>query len=70
MTTISKVELEIDCENAAFEGDPTHEVARILRKAADRIEREGKRCSGFKLMDVNGNSVGELSVNELWTSPA
>lgn len=60
--------LKIETDNAAFgdqdgKGDNISEdcfaeVARILRKTADRVEREA--VSG-PLMDVNGNKVGEFS---------
>lgn len=47
-------------DNAAFtEGDAPGEVARILRRIANRLENgdtEGK-C-----VDVNGNAVGDFSL--------
>jgi hypothetical protein len=51
--------LNIDCDNAAFSGDPLGEVQRLLHVAAMKIEggyREGK------LVDVNGNTVGEFEL--------
>ncbi len=51
-----KVEIEIACDNAAFEPEPEFEVARILRKYADQIERSGEVAC--PLMDYNGNRVG------------
>jgi hypothetical protein len=48
--------LEIDCSNAAFADSMHHEVARILREIAAKVE--GGPPSG-KCRDVNGNTVGE-----------
>ena len=49
--------LTIETGNAAFEADRDAEVARILREAADRIER-GDHYGEFTLRDYNGNRVG------------
>lgn len=54
-----KVKIEIKCDNAAFEDAPEHEVARILREAAQRIEGGGLSC--FPLFDYNGNKVGSVT---------
>jgi hypothetical protein len=48
--------LKIECDNSAFEPEPGDEVARILREAADKIERGS---TGVRLRDVNGNKVGK-----------
>jgi hypothetical protein len=56
-----RFELNINCDNAAFEGDAESEVARILIATAKRL-RETGRCG--KLMDANGNSVGEADFHE------
>lgn len=57
-----KMSMRIDSDNAAFEEDSgAVEVARLVRQIADRIdqgEREGK------LLDLNGNTVGEFLVTE------
>jgi len=47
--------LKIDCDNAAFEGDPGAEVSRILRDAAGQIDHGLDRV---RLRDANGNTVG------------
>lgn len=54
-----KFTLEIDCGNAAFDGELERdtEVARILRLAAERIEA-GAGDKG-RLLDINGNIVGK-----------
>lgn len=55
-----KFKLNIDCDNAAFQDDASHEVARILRELADRVEISGGQpLSDFNLYDTNGNRVGE-----------
>jgi len=50
--------LKINTDNAAFEDDPTAEVARILRALADRLVCASPDES-YPLRDVNGNKVGE-----------
>jgi Zn-dependent M32 family carboxypeptidase len=59
----ARLRLTIETENAAFEGrGRDHELARILRRLADEIEREGAaRLDGEKLRDVNGNTVGRVT---------
>lgn len=54
--------IEIKTDNAAFEDDPGYEVARILRKLADRVESEG--LDQVRLMDINGNCVGSVEVED------
>ena len=52
--------LEIATDNAAFHedgGGATHEIARILRETADRVEAG---ASTNKLRDANGNTVGSV----------
>jgi hypothetical protein len=52
-----RFELKFDCENAAFEGDPETEVARILRNIAEKV------AMGFEqgaVYDINGNRVGDF----------
>ncbi len=46
-------------EDAAFDEAPGKEAARILRKAADRIE-QGE--TDGKLLDANGNTVGRFTI--------
>jgi hypothetical protein len=45
--------IEMDCDNAAFHPNARDEIARILRDAVKRLDRE--RAS---LFDINGNRVG------------
>lgn len=51
--------LEIETDNAAFEEDPSAEVARILAVAAVRIK--GGYTAG-ELRDINGNFVGRFDL--------
>lgn len=51
--------------NAAFQDDGgfmnarAHEITRIMRNAADRLEGEDlTRGNEFVLFDINGNNVG------------
>lgn len=59
------VQLTLRTENSAFFDDqgqyaPDAEVARILRKEAERIENQG--LDTHNLLDFNGNKVGEIQV--------
>ena len=54
--------IKIRCDNAAFEGDVSYEVARILRCYVDRIMISGELER--PLMDVNGNRVGQAEVTK------
>lgn len=53
--------------NAAFDGNPTDEVVRILREAADRLERgdDGDDGDGFRLNDINGNACGRVTIDRV-----
>ena len=55
--------IRIGMENAAFsEGNEGTELARILRKLADRIESAGEAPRCFEnIRDVNGNTVGQYA---------
>ncbi len=55
---MADITITINTDNAAFGEYPGEEVARILRKAAQRVEDNGP--SDFPLMDYNGNRVGGL----------
>ena len=54
--------LHIATENAAFSEGPATELARILRKLADRIEHDP--APYIVLRDSNGNRVGECQISE------
>jgi len=59
--------LEIETGNAAFGPtvlDRNAEIARLLRKAADRIDANGNTMpESGKLMDLNGNSCGRWTLD-------
>ena len=52
------IQIEIRTENAAFDGQPELEIARILRLLADKIESTG--LEDYSLRDINGNTVGSM----------
>ena len=60
----SIISINICVDNAAFGvtyDDQAAEVARILRDAANRMERgPGELDEGFPLRDFNGNTVGTV----------
>lgn len=60
-----RLELHVDTTGDAFgledqdELQAQHELARILRETADKIERDGYELEGVRrLKDTNGNRVG------------
>ena len=61
-----KFRLDVECDNAAF-GDTDEErnaeLSRILHKLAERIGQMAIVVSG-KVHDVNGNKVGDWSVEQ------
>ena len=52
--------LEIETTGSAFEGFSGHEVARILRALAKKVE-SGEEVDGG-IFDINGNKCGEWSL--------
>lgn len=54
--------VKIDTENAAFDPDPTPELARLLRAIADRIETGDDYGHFLTIYDVNGNDVGRFAL--------
>lgn len=64
-----KFQLDINCDNAAFEDGDTAEVARILQEAANSMRNRGnledmaRSNSGIILRDSNGNTVGIAQVS-------
>ena len=51
--------LTIDSDNAAFEGNPADEVARILRDVVVKLELGTERGT---CTDYNGNKVGKFEL--------
>jgi hypothetical protein len=60
----AELKITIALGNAAFGEEPGLEVARILRKLADRAENYFDSGFGGRLLDVNGNKVGTAEVSE------
>lgn len=58
-----KFEVHIGTENAAFEGGPGPELARILRALADRVE-DSPLGMTMRLHDANGNRVGFAALTD------
>jgi hypothetical protein len=54
--------VKIDCGNAAFDPDPSPELARILRGIAERIERGDDYTMFQTILDANGNDVGRFAI--------
>ena len=52
--------LQISTDGSAFEGFSGHEVARLLRALAKKVE-SGEEVDGV-LFDVNGNRCGEWAL--------
>ena len=59
-----KLTITIDMDNAAFEGVPGKEAARIIRSRLRNIETIDDNDIGtvFPMMDINGNRVGQAEV--------
>lgn len=60
MAHVDQVLITIDLGNDAFTDDRYTEIARILKTAANRIERDGE--TDFRLRDNNGNTVGAVRI--------
>jgi hypothetical protein len=56
--------IKIGMDNAAFEDCNGDELARILRKLAERLDGAtiGEDGDGANLFDANGNNVGEWCI--------
>lgn len=59
-----RFQLQITCDNAAFESETDVEIARILREVADRIERGDSYSTFRNIHDANGNIVGTFALKE------
>ena len=57
--------LQIKCDNVAFEDSAGWELARILRFLADRFSTgELVSDSAGIVVDINGNNVGDYSMED------
>lgn len=61
-----KAIIEVRMDNAAFEENQGGELSRILRALADTIDDLSALSShdNTRLMDRNGNHVGDLIIDE------
>lgn len=73
---MTKITIEVRTANAAFrtqdESLDVHAVACLLDTAVRRIAESTPtpgQVSRFPLYDINGNSVGAITVNERESSP-
>lgn len=57
---MSQIQITINTDNAAFGDGAASEVARILRKLADRYDTNGLQVF-TQLRDGNGNTIGEAT---------
>lgn len=58
---MSTFTLILNADNAAFDGNASGEIARILTEVADKIRAEGGAAFDggvIRLRDFNGNRVG------------
>jgi hypothetical protein len=55
--------LTLTTGNDAFTPEPNAEIARILRRAAYRIENGWLDDQPFALLDANGSSVGAYQLD-------
>ena len=61
---MSKITIELNTDNAAFEENPS-EVSRILRLIADRADDGAwETMTALPLSDGNGNRVGTITVED------
>ncbi len=56
--------VEMNCDNAAFDDHGHDEIARILNGLAKRIGGEEELPVYIKLLDLNGNNVGQATFSE------
>ena len=57
------ITITINTDNAAFEGNPAPEVARILHTLAQDIDAQDDAVLRRRLRDLNGNTVGAYTVD-------
>ena len=52
--------IHIDNTGAAFDADPLHETARVLREIADRMSAGDLPVRAY---DINGNACGRIEAD-------
>lgn len=57
--------ITIEMDNAAFEDSPTRELSRILSELSLSLatRRDERWFDDYKILDINGNTVGRVSVS-------
>jgi len=61
---MSKIKIEFEMNNAAFEDFPEVEVSRILKKIDKKFEYSfPQKKYDFAILDINGNKIGNVFVN-------
>jgi hypothetical protein len=58
------IRITIDTENSAFEGGPESEIVRLLQTVVTTIQRYGVPKDSARLLDINGNTVGDVTIEE------
>lgn len=56
--------VEMNCDNAAFDDYGHDEIARILTGLAGKIAGAEELPVYIKIMDINGNNVGQATFSE------
>lgn len=60
-----KFKIEIECDNAAFDDDPTGEIRWILQqRVIEELSRYGRDAFPIPLSDSNGNRVGMATLSK------
>lgn len=62
-----RITITIDTDNEAFSPSPLFEAGRILGKLADEWQHttfDAPSFNGHRLRDINGNTVGKVTVKE------
>ena len=63
-----KVVIEIDLDNAAFDNNMDIEFSRILSELCRSVREHHGVPSAMSLRDINGNTVGSMSVESYYSS--
>ena len=56
-----EMKISFNMDNAAFEGDPAHEVTAILTRILARVE-DGMTTASIS--DSNGNKIGQWEIED------
>lgn len=62
---MAHVNVEFDCDNAAFAEMPDSEIAFVLKQAARKAQENADPGATYmsRLTDSNGNTVGRMEIN-------